>query len=100
MILPMNTSLNDLLLRHLATVCIVVIIVLRMLELAKKRETVRGSIPEKWTLKLFVAIGYLIAGGAILEMYRLERSVRLVPFGFGIAAAAGSFALRRATIRA
>ncbi len=72
----------------------------RMAEVSTKREVVAGKKREGVTFLLFMLCGFLIIGGGIAEFF-LRGSVLWWPtMAVGCACSLGSFAIRRAAIRA
>lgn len=78
----------------------VLIFVLRMLELAKRRQTLPGSVRERVTLALFLLAGAVMFAGGLAEFLWRQRSLEPVTFALGWTCALGAFALRRRAIAA
>src|SRR5438093_13767495 len=76
------------------------IFLVRLQELATKRETVPGPVRERLTLRLFMGAGVVTFFGGVSEFFWRQETLRPVTFGLGWACALSSFALRRWAIAA
>src|SRR2546422_860509 len=70
----------------------------RMIELAAKRETVRGKVRETVTLRLFMLVGTLMVGGSICEFLLVGKRLQWETFAAGVVLAVASFWIRRQAI--
>ena len=72
----------------------------RVVELRTRRETVRGSIRESFTLKLFVLAGTAMFVGGLAEFFLRGRQWSWPTLGLGAACALVSFTVRHQAIAA
>jgi protein-S-isoprenylcysteine O-methyltransferase Ste14 len=67
---------------------------MRMAELRTQRETIRGAIQERWTLRIFILSGTLLFGGALAEFYWKGFYWNPIALAMGLVLAFISIALR------
>ena len=76
------------------------IVLARMAELGTKRDTIRGTIRENLTLRLFILVGTLVWVGAIIEFFWREERLQWGTFLAGLLCGGLSFWIRRKAIAA
>ena len=79
---------------------VVLVYLARMVELGKKRDTIRGRVSENVTLRLFMLAGTLMVIGSIFEFLFMHSRLYWPTFLGGWLLALLSFALRRKAIAA
>ena len=84
--------------RWLPIVSVGAIVVARIAELTTKRETLRGSIRENLTLRLFIVVGTLVWAGAIIEFFWRDERLRWGSYVPGLICGGLSFWIRREAI--
>jgi protein-S-isoprenylcysteine O-methyltransferase Ste14 len=77
-----------------------VIYLARMLELGTKRDTIRGPVRERLTLRLFMLAGTLMVIGSLVEFFARHLALDWWTFAAGWLCAAASVAIRRRAIAA
>jgi protein-S-isoprenylcysteine O-methyltransferase Ste14 len=77
-----------------------VIYLARMLELGTKRDTIRGPVRERLTLRLFMLAGTLMVIGSLVEFFGRHLTLNWWTFATGWLCAAASVAIRRQAIAA
>jgi protein-S-isoprenylcysteine O-methyltransferase Ste14 len=84
----------------LPIVAVAIIYFVRIAELSTRRDTVAGRVRENLTLRLFMAVGTLMAAGSVLEYWLEGGGLRRATFLPGVAFGLASFSLRRGAIAA
>jgi protein-S-isoprenylcysteine O-methyltransferase Ste14 len=77
-----------------------VIYLARMLELGAKRDTIRGPVRERLTLRLFMLAGTLMMIGSLVEFFARHLTLNWWTFAAGWMCAVTSVAIRRRAIAA
>jgi protein-S-isoprenylcysteine O-methyltransferase Ste14 len=85
---------------YLPVVATLLVFAERMREVATKREVVAGKRKETLTFNLFMICGLLIVAGGITEYFLRDQALWWPTFIPGLILSIGSFAIRRAAIRA
>lgn len=87
-------------LQFIPPIIVLIVYILRMKELATKRDLVAGEIKENLTLKLFKLTGLITVTCAMAEYFLLGRPFNVVALLVGSGCAVASFAIRHQAIRA
>lgn len=88
------------LLFNVPIISVVLIVGTRLMEMGKKRGTIRGEVSETLTFRLFLAVGTSIAASSIFEYFQRNRGISWPCFFVGWAFAIASFSIRRRAIAA